>query len=85
MISLKQKKLVDLIEGIRSMLDQEDAEACLGAATIERLWQMEKLARAWLQDESTMTEDEWAAALAKLTASLAPGMPPLDGPDVTLH
>jgi len=83
--SLKQKKLIELLHAIESILDQGNDDAWLDLDTIDMLSHMERFVRAWLQDESTSTEGERAAVLAKLTEALKPKILTRNDVKVILH
>ena len=80
-----QKKLFELLDAVQSILQQEDAEHWLDPNTIDQLSHMEVFVRAWLQDESTLTEVERVAVLANLTEALKPRITASGSIKNTLH
>lgn len=85
MKSLMQKKLFELLDAVESILQQDDAERWLDPNTIDQLSNMEVFVRTWLQDESTLTEEERVAVLANLTDALKPRIMASGSIKNTLH
>jgi hypothetical protein len=85
MSSLKEEKLIELLEAIQSMLVQGNADAWLDLDTINKLSHMEGFVRAWLEDESAMTEKERVSILANLTETLKPKILTKNDAKITLH
>jgi len=83
--SLMQKKLFELLDAVESILQQDDAERWLDPNTIDQLSNMEVFVRTWLQDESTLTEEERVAVLANLTDALKPRIMASGSIKNTLH
>jgi hypothetical protein len=85
MTGLMQNKLLELLVAIELIRDQGNDDAWLDAETIDRLSHMETFVRAWLQDESPLTEADRVIILSGMTEALKPKIMVSGSPKITLH
>jgi hypothetical protein len=85
MPSFNRGKLLELRDAIELLLEQGNHDACLDFDTIGKLSDMDRFVRAWLEDDSALSEDERIVILAKMTETLKPRILMQEGPKVILH
>ncbi len=69
--TLEESKLLQLLEAVESVLEHEDAEQILDVDTLRQFADIQRLLRAWLQNESALTHEQSLGLLENFTKFLA--------------